>query len=108
MPGFGILVPTLAGSTGVSPLKFLLLDAFGALAWASSHLLLGYLFRKNLETLASVCAKAGVLVAVSVFPVKPAQSRATSVRNRGKWIAEQKAQMDTVGRERCWPNWSGS
>ena len=66
VPGFGILVPPLAGSMGVSPLKFLLLDAFGALAWAGSHLLLGYLFRKNLETLASVCAKAGVLVAVSV------------------------------------------
>jgi membrane protein DedA with SNARE-associated domain len=65
-PGFGILVPPLAASMGVSPLNFLLLDAFGALAWAGSHLLLGYLFRKKLETLASVCAKAGVLVAVSV------------------------------------------
>ena len=66
VPGFGILVPPLAGSMGVSPLKFLLLDACGALAWAGSHLLLGYLFRKNLETLACVCAKAGILVAVSV------------------------------------------
>jgi len=66
VPGFGILVPPLAGSMGVSPLKFLLLDAFGALAWAGSHLLLGYLFRKNLEAVAGVCAKAGVVVAVSV------------------------------------------
>src|SRR6202044_899899 len=66
VPGFGILVPPLAGSMGVSPLKFLVLDVFGVLAWAGSHLLLGYLFRKNLETLASVCAKGGLLVAVSV------------------------------------------
>ena len=65
VPGFGIVVPPLAGSMGVSPLKFVLLDAFGALAWAGSHLLLGYLFRRNLETLASVCAKGSVLVAVS-------------------------------------------
>ena len=27
VPGFGILVPPLAGSMGVSPLRFLLLDA---------------------------------------------------------------------------------
>src|SRR5271165_2247882 len=66
VPGFGILVPPLAGSMGVSPLKFLLLDVSGAVAWTGSHLLLGYLFRKNLETLASVCAKAGVFVGVSV------------------------------------------
>jgi membrane protein DedA with SNARE-associated domain len=66
VPGFGILVPPLAGSLEVSPLNFLLFDACGALVWAGSHLLLGYLFRKNLETLACVCAKAGFLVAVSV------------------------------------------
>jgi len=66
VPGFGILVPPLADSTRGSPLRFLLLDAFGTLAWAGSHLLLGYLFRKNLESLACVCSKAGVLVAVSV------------------------------------------
>ena len=49
VPGFGIMLPPLAGSMGVSPLRFLLLDALGALAWTGSHLLLGYLFRKNLE-----------------------------------------------------------
>ena len=47
VPGFGILVPPLADSTGGSPLRFLLLDAFGALVWAGSHLLVGYLFRKK-------------------------------------------------------------
>ena len=66
VPGFGILVPPLAGSLQVSPLTFLLFDACGALAWAGSHLLLGCLFRKNLETLVYVCSKAGFLVAVSV------------------------------------------
>ena len=66
VPGFGILVPPLAACIRVSPLKFLLLDACGALAWAGSHPLLGYLFRKNLEILACMCAKAGVLVAESI------------------------------------------
>jgi len=66
VPGFGILVPPLAACIRVSPLKFLLLDACGALAWAGSHPLLGYLFRKNLEILACMCAKAVVLVAESI------------------------------------------
>jgi membrane protein DedA with SNARE-associated domain len=66
VPGFGILVPPLAGSLKVSPWSFLLFDACGALAWAGSHLLLGYLFRKNLESLAGMYAKAGFLFAVSV------------------------------------------
>lgn len=104
--GFGILVPPLAGSMGVSPLKFLLLDAFGVLAWAGSHLLLGYLFRKNMETLASVCAKGGLLVAVSVVTgialVVTIRSLRRSPANRNS-LTEQ-VSLDETGLNRDQPS----
>jgi membrane protein DedA with SNARE-associated domain len=65
VPGLGILVPPLAGYVEVAAWNFLLLDVSGALAWAGSHLLLGYLFRKNLESLAFVCGKAACLIVAS-------------------------------------------
>jgi membrane protein DedA with SNARE-associated domain/CheY-like chemotaxis protein len=66
VPGLGLIVPPLAGSLKVSPWKFALIDAGGALAWAGSHVLLGYLFRKDLESLALASAKVGFLLAASV------------------------------------------
>jgi membrane protein DedA with SNARE-associated domain/rhodanese-related sulfurtransferase len=51
VPGLGTLGPPMAGMVGLTPWKFLSLDAGGAFAWAGTHVLIGWLFRAQLETL---------------------------------------------------------
>ena len=51
VPGLGTLGPPMAGMVGLTPWKFLSLDAGGAFAWAGSYVLIGWLFRTQLETL---------------------------------------------------------
>jgi len=96
-------VPPLAGSMRVSPLKFLLLDAFGVLAWAGSHLLLGYLLRNNLETLASVCAKGGLLVAVSVVTAIALVVTIRSLRRSPANSLTEQVSLDETGFNRDQP-----
>ena len=56
VPGFGILVPPLADFTRGSPLRFLLLDAFGALAWAA-HISCWAICFERTWSLWRVCAR---------------------------------------------------
>ena len=49
VPGLGTLGPPMAGMVGLAPWKFLSLDAGGAFAWSGNYVMLGWLFRTQLE-----------------------------------------------------------
>jgi membrane protein DedA with SNARE-associated domain len=49
VPGISTLAPALAGSGGVSYLRFILFDALGALCWAGTALVIGMLFGGEIE-----------------------------------------------------------
>ena len=61
IPGLGTLGPPMAGMVGLAPWKFLSLDAGGAFAWAGNYVLLGWLFRTQLETLTAGMARFSAL-----------------------------------------------
>src|SRR5262249_17439858 len=44
IPGLAVVAPPLAGLSGMTWKRFLALDAFGALIWASTYAVLGYVF----------------------------------------------------------------
>jgi membrane protein DedA with SNARE-associated domain len=52
VPGLNTAVPPLAGIFGISPARFLAYDALGALLFAGSFVLLGYLFSAQVEMVA--------------------------------------------------------
>lgn len=51
MYGLRVVTPFVLGASRVSPLRFLLLNAIGALLWASLVGTLGYLFGQSLEVI---------------------------------------------------------
>ena len=59
IPGISTAAPPLAGVFGVSRRRFLLLDAAGAVLWSGSLLLLGWIFRAQLESLLSTLEELG-------------------------------------------------
>ncbi len=64
IPGLGTVAPPLAGIFGVSPPRFLLYDALGALFWAECFVGLGYLFSHQLERVAAYAARLGSTLVV--------------------------------------------
>jgi membrane protein DedA with SNARE-associated domain/rhodanese-related sulfurtransferase len=57
VPGLGTLGPPMAGMVGLPPWKFLSLDAGGAFVWAGNYVLIGWLFRTQLEALTAGMAR---------------------------------------------------
>jgi membrane protein DedA with SNARE-associated domain len=49
VPGLGLMAVTLAGAFGLRRRRFLLYDVPGALVWAGSYMVLGYVFSAQLE-----------------------------------------------------------
>ena len=64
VPGLGAVATPMAGLMKTSPVHFLLLDATGAMLWAGFYLMLGFLFRAQLERVAAIVARTGVSLAV--------------------------------------------
>jgi membrane protein DedA with SNARE-associated domain len=64
LPGFNTLAPPMAGITGMSLPGFLLCDGLGALIWAGSFEVLGYLFSDQLEQVAGYALQLGSLLLV--------------------------------------------
>jgi len=64
VPGLGTVATPMAGLMRMSPLRFLLLDAAGVTLWAGLYLMLGFIFRRQLERLAEIISRAGISVAV--------------------------------------------
>ncbi len=72
VPGLGALVVPLAGSSGVSPKRFILFDGVSSLLYAGTYMILGSLFSRQLEqlihTLSGLGHSAlGLIAAVAAF-----------------------------------------
>jgi anti-anti-sigma factor len=65
VPGLGLLAPPITGASNLGLRYFLLLDAGGALAWASAYALTGCMLRARLDNL-QISAERGSLVIVAV------------------------------------------
>jgi membrane protein DedA with SNARE-associated domain len=65
VPGLGLLTPPITGASNLGLRYFLLLDAGGALAWASAYALTGCMLRARLDNL-QISAERGSLVIVAV------------------------------------------
>jgi membrane protein DedA with SNARE-associated domain len=59
IPGLSTVAPPLSGAFGVPRWKFLAFDGIGASLWVSSYVLLGWLFRAELEWLAGIGDRMG-------------------------------------------------
>src|SRR5262249_37744729 len=59
VPGMSTVAPPLAGMAGVRLGRFLLFDGFGALLLAGSLLCVGYLFRNQIEQIATAISHIG-------------------------------------------------
>lgn len=53
VPGLNFAAPPLAGSSGVSPLRFLLFDSLASVFWAGGYMVLGYTFSGQFERVAA-------------------------------------------------------
>lgn len=66
VPGLGTVSPPLAGIFGVSVPRFLLYDGLGALFWSEAFVGLGYLFSRQLESVAAYTSRLGTLLVVGL------------------------------------------
>jgi membrane protein DedA with SNARE-associated domain len=65
VPGLAVVAPPLAGMSGMSWKRFLMLDALGAVLWGSAFATLGYLFGKQLSFAFAVAMELGSWVALA-------------------------------------------
>ncbi len=63
VPGLDAVLPPLAGTTGTSRLRFLALDAIGAVLYSGAYTGLGYVFSHDLNRAAAYAGRAGSVVA---------------------------------------------
>ncbi len=105
VPGLNTVSPPLAGVFGVRTLRFLLYDGAGAILWAGSFVALGYLFRHQLEGMATYAVRLGsallvlvVVGAAAYIALKYAQRRHLLRRLRVARISpEELRQMMDAG-----------
>jgi len=69
VPGLNTLAPPMAGMFNVGPWRFLALDAAGAGLWAAAFMLAGWLFRDQMELIASLMAKLGFWLGAALILV---------------------------------------
>jgi len=63
---FGTLGPPMAGMFNLGTWRFLLTDAAGALLWAGSYIGCGWLFRKQLEDVATASSRFGSTIGIVI------------------------------------------
>jgi membrane protein DedA with SNARE-associated domain/rhodanese-related sulfurtransferase len=64
VPGLDAVSAPMAGSAGLSPLHFIILDGLGALFWSGTYVALGYIFSNQLDLLATHLARIGAGLAL--------------------------------------------
>ena len=69
VPGLNTLAPPMAGMFNVTPWRFIALDAAGAGLWAGAFMLAGWLFRDQMELIASLIAKLGLWLGAALILV---------------------------------------
>ena len=62
VPGLDAVVSPLAGTSGISRIRFLVFEIFGASLWSTGYAGLGYVFSHNLDRAAAYVGKAGTLL----------------------------------------------
>ena len=67
VPGLSATAPPLAGLTGMGFRRFIVFDMAGAMAWSASYLLLGYIFRNQLEAVADSVSQTGGKVLLGIL-----------------------------------------
>lgn len=60
LPGLQTLAPPMAGLTGMSMGRFILLDTLGALLWSSLFAVIGFAFHRRLEQATQAIAEFGI------------------------------------------------
>lgn len=63
------IVPFIAGLSHMDRMKFLVWNIISGCAWASSHVLLGYLFGDTYTGVATLSKRAGVILAVATLSI---------------------------------------
>ena len=53
VPGLNFAAPPLAGTSGVSPLRFLLFDGLASVLWAGGYMMLGYTLSEQFPRVAA-------------------------------------------------------
>jgi membrane protein DedA with SNARE-associated domain len=64
IPGLATVAPPLAGIFRMRLSRFLAFDSAGALAWAGSYIVLGYVFSRQLEQVADYAGRLGVWLVI--------------------------------------------
>jgi membrane protein DedA with SNARE-associated domain/rhodanese-related sulfurtransferase len=64
VPGLSIAAPPLVAVIGMRRVLFLLWDGLGALVWSALYIMLGYVFRKQLERAGAYAERMGMVSAV--------------------------------------------
>ena len=59
VPGLSTIAPPMAGMFKVTPWRFLAMDTGGAILWSGAYLLVGWIFRDQLELAAAQLARLG-------------------------------------------------
>lgn len=70
IPGLSVIVPPLAGASGIGPIKFIFFDGLGTLIWAGAALSVGALFHQQVDPIIQALQQLGALsflVIVSMF-----------------------------------------
>ena len=60
LPGFGAMIPPLAGMSRVSAARFLVMDAFGSAIYGACYISLGFLFSNQIERIVAEISQIGV------------------------------------------------
>lgn len=67
VPGLSTVAPPMAGSSGMSAGRFVLLDLLGSSLWAGAFLTTGWLFRRETERALEVLSQLGTWFFVALF-----------------------------------------
>jgi membrane protein DedA with SNARE-associated domain len=69
LPGVGAVMAPLAGMFRVSTGRFVLFDGLGSILYGSGYLLLGFLFRNQLEGVLELLSRLGLGVLVLILAI---------------------------------------
>jgi membrane protein DedA with SNARE-associated domain len=107
VPGLGAIMPPLAGVFGISPRRFLLFDAMGSVIYGSFYVLVGYVFKAQVQQALGFLSHLGtgavaILAAVAVGYVgykyfRRRQTRTRSVEVGRRDVEPSPAEDTTLG-----------
>lgn len=91
VPGLSTVAPPMAGSSGMSLIRFVLLDFVGASLWAGSFLATGWLFRRETERALEILSRLGTWFFVALA-APPLLWLAWKYGQRRAWFSRVKVQ----------------